>query len=72
MVSGRGQAKDVPTQSGNRANARFPPWCVRTYRVSGVVLDGVLDLTVGPIVDVHGAVVPPEAGEDGGSHGRQL
>lgn len=68
--------KDFRTESGNRSKApvdvHFPPCCVRTYRVSGVVLDGVLDLTVGAVVDVHGAVVPPEAGEDSGSHGCQL
>lgn len=46
--------------------------CGWTYWVSGVVLDGVLDLTVRAVVDVCGAVVPPETGEDGGSHRRQL
>lgn len=46
--------------------------CSWTYRVSGVVLDGVLDLAIGAVVDVCGAVVPPETREDGGSHRRQL
>lgn len=43
-----------------------------THRVLGVVLDGVLYLSVGTVVDVGRTVVPPEPREDGGSYRSQL
>lgn len=43
-----------------------------TYRVFGVVLDGVLYLSVGTVIYVCCPVIPPETREDGGSYGRQL
>ena len=47
-------------------------WRDGAYWVIGVVLNGVLNLTVGAVINVNGPVVSREPGEDGGANGGQL
>ncbi len=42
------------------------------YRVIWVVLNGVFDLSVWSVIDVHGSIVSWEAGEDGGTDRSEL